>query len=550
VIYPISNREQAVAVWPVVVGSHAAGLIQENSRYCFELRDVENPDSAELYVDDLPLEALRSPNHTTARWSWTPEFYVGQFRLLIRYAPAYRAELDLIVDPDISKLSRDEFDSMVRDILEDTTALFSLSGFRFGIAKGIGTNVPPLARLEFLRSRIAKVEQIVFDIDRRPVRVLSNEKVVRPLAAARSINARDVYTSFYKHRLQPAPPNFRIGRILVPALPTNFTVSAKTASQDIAENRAIKTCLVGWRSWLLAIADQLSDVEGMTDAARKTAQLLWSRRCQGLARRLLRLLQLPLFEDIADTPTRVSISPIFRRVPSYHRFLSLYRDINLGIAQIQGDFLNLPLSRTYDLYELWVFLRLCRAAAEKYGLDVNFSRFFEPDQSRLGIATLVEAPTLMIPAGIQLRFKRQYREFWRDAQNTGSLSRTMIPDISIEKTQPAPVIIVLDAKYRIGIQLNDALSSIHMYRDAIVRDADPDTDKIVIAAYLVTPHLPTLMGQWKDSEMPARLFYPAYRQRFRFGAVTLRPGGSLANAAEALDLVVSDAMEVSVGDSQ
>ncbi len=544
VIYPISNPAEAAAIWPDLAHCPPAGFIQENRTYRFELRDVENPDCAELFIDDVPLEALRSPNQNTALWAWTPDFYVGQFRLLIKYAPAYQAELELVVDPEIAKLSRDQFDSMVRDILEDTTALFSLSGFRFGIAKGAGANIPPLARLEFLRSRIANLEQIISQINQRPVRVLSDEKIVKPLAAARSINSRDVYTSFFRNRLEPAPLGFKIGRVPVPALPTNFTVSAKTASQDINENRAIKTCLKGWRSWLLATADQLSNLGGVTDSVKIRTQLLWSRRCQGLARRLLKLLQLPVFEGISDTPTRLSVSAIFRRVPQYHQFFSLYRDMNLGIAQIQGDFLNLPLSRTYDLYELWVFLRLCRAAAEKYEIKHELNDFFDADQSRLGIARLVETPTLAINAGLELHFKRQYREFWRDAQNTGSFSRTMIPDISIAKNQPVPVIIVLDAKYRIGNQLNDALSSIHMYRDAIVRDADPNTEKIVVAAYLVTPHVPELTGQWQDSEMPARLFYPAYRQRFCFGAVTLRPGGLPANASDALELIIADATRI------
>lgn len=541
IIYPSLNQGQAVAIWPLTSGNPAAGLIQENIRYCFELSDIADPDNAQLYIDDLPLEALRSPNRTTARWAWTPEFYAGQIRLRISYPPAHQAEMDLMVDPDVAKLTRNEFDSMVRDILEDTTALFSLSGFRFGIGKGVGTTAPPFARLEFLRSRILTLEQIVLEINHRPIRVLSDAKTVKPLASARSIRSSDIYTSFYRHRHQAAPRDFRVGRMLVPALPTSFTVSARVASQDISENRAIKTCLMGWRSWLLAVADQLSEVSTPTDTTQRARQMLWSRRCRGLARRLSGLLELPVFEDVADTPTRVSPTPIFRRVPAYHRFLILYRDINLGIAQIQGDFLNLPISRTFDLYELWVFLRMCRAAAERYGVDVNLSNFFNTDRAKLGIGKLVDTPTLALQANIQLRFKRQYREFWRDAQNTGSLSRTMIPDISIEQSQPNPIIIVLDAKYRIGSQLNDALSSIHMYRDAIVRDAEPNTDKIVVAAYLVTPHLPTLIGDWKDSEMPARLFYPAYRQRFRFGAVTLRPGGGQSDAADALELAVSDA---------
>ena len=311
---------------------------------------------------------------------------------------------------------------------------------------------------------------------------------------------------FARNPLETAPPNFKIGRFIVPALPTRFTVGAKNASEDIAENRAIKTCLLGWKEWLLAIANLLSDPSQITDMTVRDSRLRWSRRSQSLAGRLSRLLDLPLFENVSNKGNHVSPSPIFQRVPHYHEFLSLYRDINLGMAQIEGDFLNLPLSRTYELYELWVFLRICRAATLKYGLNDPLTQFFEPDRTRLGVASLIANPSLTIKPGVQLHFKRQYREFWRNERNIGSFSRTMIPDISIEKFQESPLIIVLDAKYRIENQLNDALSSIHMYRDAIVQDRDPGLQKIVVASYLVTPHSPPIALDWKGSEMPARCF--------------------------------------------
>jgi PD-(D/E)XK nuclease superfamily protein/uncharacterized protein DUF2357 len=541
VVYPRDDSAQAVTVWPLSAQIPPAGLIQEKHSYTFELRGITNPNSAELFIDDEPLVALRSPDDATARWAWTPDFYAGQIRLRVKH-PAGISELELTVDPDLSKLTHSQFDSMVRDILEDTTALFSLSGFRFGVAKGTGLQIPPLARLEFIRSRITVLEQVVSEINQKPVRVLSGEKIIKPLAAARSVGARDIYTSFYKHRLRPAPPDFKIGEITVPALPMSLTVGAKTASEDIAENRAIKTCLNVWRSLLTSTAGALTDdLASEADEARRTTRWRWSRRCRGLASRLSRLLELPLFEGVSDSSTPLRISSIFRRVPQYHRFLLLYRDMNLGFAQIQGDFLNLPLSRTFDLYELWVFLRLCRAAGERYGVNIPLSDFFVRNQSNLGVASLVSTPTLTIRQGVQIRFKRQYREYWRDAQNTGSFSRTMIPDMSVERAEPPSLIIVLDAKYRIGDQLNDALSSIHMYRDAIVRDANTNLQKAVVAAYLITPDLQTIVGNWRDAEMPARLFHPEYRQTFHFGALTLKPGGSVDDAKNILDLIMADA---------
>ena len=58
---------------------------------------------------------------------------------------------------------------------------------------------------------------------------------------------------------------------------------------------------------------------------------------------------------------------MFRNDPAYRRFFRLWQDMNLGIAAVFGDFLGMPLARTFELYEPWCFLRLVRAAAEEYG---------------------------------------------------------------------------------------------------------------------------------------------------------------------------------------
>jgi hypothetical protein len=59
------------------------------------------------------------------------------------------------------------------------------------------------------------------------------------------------------------------------------------------------------------------------------------------------------------------LSAVFRNDPLYRAFYRLWQDIKLGIAAVFGNFLNLPLAPTFELYELWCFLRLVRAAAEE-----------------------------------------------------------------------------------------------------------------------------------------------------------------------------------------
>jgi hypothetical protein len=142
-------------------------------------------------------------------------------------------------------------------------------------------------------------------------------------------------------------------------------------------------------------------------------------------------------------------------------------------------------------------------------------------------------------------FQKRYREYWIEPNGRGTFSREMTPDISLEPAigNPEDRIIVLDAKYRIDAGLNDALSSIHTYRDALVRaGAGGTTGGIVGAAYLLTPHIPELASAYRGTKMPGRLFHPEYRSQFRFGAISLRPGMAKDEIRGALRTLAADAV--------
>jgi hypothetical protein len=81
----------------------------------------------------------------------------------------------------------------------------------------------------------------------------------------------------------------------------------------------------------------------------------------------------------------------------------------------------------------------------------------------------------------------------------------------------------------------------------LVQEADTGVIKgVVTAAYLLTPHVPVLGSDYRDTPMPGRLFHPGYRAGFRFGALTLRPGMTPAEIVTALRLVVADATAAAV----
>lgn len=542
----VIRDEGSGAGWPVWPEPEPVppGAIHETASYLFELTDTPGAEAANLFIDEIALEALRATKPDSARWRWSPGFHAGSVEAELRLPSVQPKRFEITTDPDRRKLTRDDFDGMVREILDDTFSLLALSSFRKGLGRGAGQRPPPIARLEFLRSRIDALEAVVAEIGRNPRRTLRADEVSLPYHRARGVRGPEILKSLRGGRLlrettRPA----RLPAALRGYLPERIRVRRRLSSFDIPEHRQMAACLRSWSAWLSAAADTLSRIDAGEDAETRRTDVFWAARCRSLSRRVSTLGRLAPFAEAADAPARLQLSALFRNDPVYARFYRLWRDMNLGIANIFGDFLNLPLARTFELYELWCFLRLLRAAAQEFGPEgLAIQDLFLAD-ARGGLTFATGAVTVAVGGGWKLCFQKQYREFWVEADRRGSYSRTMNPDVVAAFDGGTDSrLIILDAKYRIDEGLNDALSSIHTYRDALVQEvASGAVEGIVSAAYLLTPHTPVLRDEYKTTPMPARLFHPAYRSGFRFGAVTLRPGLTTDEVAGALRIIVNDA---------
>lgn len=532
-------------VWPVpdVV---PPGTVREGASYLFELRDSDDALAADLLIDDAPVEALRSREPRVARWRWQPGFHAGMVEALLRIPGTGTRRFEITTDPDLRKLTRDDFDAMVREVLEDTFALFSLSAFRKGIARQPGNRPPPLARLEFLRSRADAIVGTVAAIARAPRHFLRAEEVTIPAHRASRATGPEIIKSLRSGviRTETVKPS-RLPAALRGRLPAQITLRQRRNSVDIPEHRQIKACLRSWAAWLTGVADMLTRTGTHDDPEIVTTAGSWAIRARHIARRLNDAAGAGFMAEVGEGPALLRMSSLFRNDPVYRRFYRLWQDMNLGLAALFGDFLQMPLARTYELYELWCFLRLLRAAVEEYGpAGVDLSKLFLNDAAG---GVTIAAGAVIVPIGGDkvLCFQRQYREYWVEPDGTGSFSRTMVPDVVFAGTGlggPERRVIVLDAKYRINDGLNDALNSIHTYRDALVLAVESGrTEGIVTAAYLLTPHVPSLHADFKDTPIPGRLFHPQYREKFRFGAVTLRPGMSGDDLRACMRTIVADA---------
>lgn len=544
----VIRSEKTGAEWRIMPDAEpiAAGAIHETGSYLFELRDSCGAATAELLIDDVPVEALRAPGPEMARWRWSPGFHAGTIEAELRIPGAAVRRFEVVTDPDRRKLTRDDFDTMVRELLSDTFALFSLSGFRKAVSRGAGTRPPPIARLEFLRSRIYELEAILADIQRAPRRRLDADEIVVPYHRASRATGQEILRSFRSSRvLKEKGGASRLPVALNGFLPSQIRLRRRLSSLDLPEHRQMGACLRSWAGWLANAADLLQGVAPASDVEARTTMALWAGRCRRLSRRVTKLAGQDLFTEAGDAPARLILSAVFRNDPAYRRFYRLWQDMNLGIAAVFGTFLNLPLARTFDLYELWCFLRLVRAAGEEFGpAGLVIDDLFVTDTAG-GVTVAAGAVTVPVGGGWKLCFQKQYREFWKEADGRGSYSRTMTPDVVAHAPAGeggADRLIVLDAKYRIDEGLNDALNSIHTYRDALVRSAaGGGVEGIVSAAYLLAPHVPMLGADYRATQLPGRLFHPDYRAGFRFGAVTLRPGMTDPELREVLKILVQDA---------
>lgn len=540
------RSETTGAAWRVWPDPESAmpGSIHETGSYLFELRDIPDADAAELLIDDRPLEGLRAPSGA-ARWRWSPGFHAGTVDAELRLPGSNPRRFEIVTDPDIRKLTRADFGDMVREILEDTFALFSLSSFRRSVARGAGKKSPAIARLEFLRSRVDELDQVVSAIVRRPRHMLTAEDVALPYHRAARASGPEILRSFRTGRIrsEERTPS-RLPAALKGFLPEEIRVRRRRSSLDLPEHRQMGACLRAWSAWMSAVADTLARRDGGSDPETQDERAGWALRCQRLGRRLARMAGEPPFAEAGEAQPRLMLSALFRNDPDYRRFFRIWQDMNLGIASVFGDFLNMPLARTFELYELWCFLRLVRAAVEEYGVEgLSTADLFISDASG-GLTVVGGAVTVPVGNGWTLCFQKRYREFWVEPDGRGSFSREMTPDVALlESSAPAiGRLIILDAKYRIEEGLNEALNSIHTYRDALVHELGTGSVQgIVNAAYLLTPYVPDLDERYRDTPLPGRLFHPEYRGRFRFGAVTMRPGMAMAELVRALRTITGDA---------
>ena len=517
-------------IWPIE-GRIEDNFFYENEEYIFELETEFNNQNFVLLIDDVELLELRASKTGNTRWLWTSDFIAGAIDFEVYSGLTRLFSKKIILSPSKHKLTYSDFELMLTQILSESSALFALGQTKVSVSSG-SNYASPITKLEFLRSNFTHLLKTINLIIENPASSLkSGLEFVKPEDYRGSLDPSRIATAFGIYGALEHKGNF---------LPKRLPIDRKSDQFDTYEHRCIKHSLTVWITWLRQIG---KSIKSSTNLNQKVAEK-WAKRAFQLSFRLEEIQLNNFFLNIGEMQ-EVGVSPthIFTSLPQYRSFFELQRKLNLGIGKSLGDFLDMPISKTYQLYEIWCFFRIISAlklggfSIEKVNVKKNGSKL-------IAASNIFEVQF----QGFTLGFQKRYDEYWQSEDGVGTFSRTMIPDISIgfkKSKKDISVAIVLDAKYRVDASLNDAISTAHVYRDAIVSENDGNLERQVVGSYLLTPALPKNFGdEWDLEAIPRRFFHPSFVEKFRFGALSLHPKMNLEQVAQTLRNIVSEHVEI------
>lgn len=472
-------------------------------------------DNLEFFCPDTgewtPIEQMRFEEARTYRWRTT---YNAPFRFLLNSMPlpmvstAYgwegewsapfqsgmlvftieheeRKTVETFLYSDKRKLTEDNFQQMISDILTEAAACFQHCGVHSKFDNSGFLRKASLAQWDYIDRTFYRLQRTFKEIQAEPLRRLrSTEQWIRRESVKHVTPT--VLTWAERHSGCGMSPE-----IPVPEL---IWSSVREDTFNVYENQVLLRQL----HELQRLLREYQTIT--TDAIRlKTEQYL---------ERIRYWLRSSFLRQIQPHVGPVVVSQAFRKHPIYRNWFSWFHQLYQFNEYSIGFKNSIPLKDTYHLYEIWVYMQMVKILREnKAVLDTSELFSLERDGLVLNLSEKKESRVKLV-GGATLAYQRQFKS---TTQDFGTYTHGMKPDIVLES---GGRLYIFDPKYRLDHNLPMALGEMHKYRDGIVSKVDGS--RVVEEVYIITPAL----GQENS-----HLFGDEYRQRYRMGAYCLKPCG-------------------------
>jgi predicted component of viral defense system (DUF524 family) len=400
--------------------------------------------------------------------------------------------INSFIYPDSRKLTIKQYEGMISDILKEANICLKYSGLSLSLeATGVERRCS-IAQWNYIERNMGRLKKIFAELEKSPLKVLvRNEHMIE----ADKVKRVETKTEKWIEKYGPKYGGTEM------SWPLNIMVINSVETYDVYENRVLKLHLTELQVLLRKYC--MVEYEEIRAKARHYLDLTGYWLTSSF------LTKVRIHSGI------VNISQVFRKHPFYRMwfnwFSELYnhKDLHVGFKN------QLPLKDTFQIYEIWAFMKVIKLCREAELLEDTSGIFLESkDGIFLELSEHNDSKVKLKNGG----FIYYQRSFQSNSSPYYTYTQRMIPDIVLEVNDR---LIVLDPKYRVDANLTYALAEMHKYRDGILRRAD--NNKAVEETYILTP---------RRGEQSDHLYEQEYLEKYKMGAFEFRPEGELDSCEE------------------
>ena len=497
------------------VPSLLVGFVRENGSYRIDFESNGNRDVSLLVSDEEIPPAYKelTANKTRIRWNWQITEYAGEVVFTLLEGDESFAEAVLDIAPNPYKLGSEVYRELLLDLQEKAEGLlFGTTPAQVRLQHQ-EAEVPPLARFALLRSYLPALERAFRNIEQAPHRRLIAEREERPLHKVQRVDNRSLRTALKRMPVLAALSN---RDSTMSGEHATLNVPRREHTYNTSPNRHVLAILHRLAALCADLCDRFDGIsanQGEEPDYRRRAER-WATLSHRFEKQVNRLRRADFLSGLRPSKPDAAALMTISRHPAYSHFDRIARHILSPRVALGGDADKLlSLRPTYDIYEYWCFFMVVEAIQKAMpGVTWKSNINITPSKLLLSLKNGSSLDGTVGDTEISVVFQQRYRKE-KNSDGLFSISKTCIPDIVLKLKHGETLrTIIFDAKYRSSWEsIHAALSDVHVYRDAIRRDAD---NSGIEAAFILTPAHHTGLERYYTTE---------YHKQFSFGAFDLSP---------------------------
>ncbi|KYG27728.1 DUF2357 domain-containing protein [Alkalihalobacillus trypoxylicola] len=471
---PLNSGDNLLELWSNEQGwiPFLEAYLTEATVYSLRLVGTD----VDVRIEGIPLPFYKGEQENEFLTTFIAPFQSGALHLSI-----HNQRYETYIYPDERKLTEEQFNQMLEDILNEANSCFQLSGLERNFDTSGRDRELSWTQWSYIERSFHHLRQIFSQIHQQPFRRLEKQPLVMKREKVhRSERMTMQWLDQKGHGIN---------------IPLHVKTVKTFETINVYENQVLKQQV----QYLFRLLRKYETVE-REDIRRKA---------QKYRMIVQRWLNTPFLTKITENKGPYMITQKFRKHPVYRIWYQWFDSLNKQKQAGIGFQYPISLKDTFQLYEMWCYMKIVNIVREA-GYVLNTKELFKTtkDGIFLNLAENLES-RIQLKRGISLSFQRSYQY---NTKTFHTYTQKMIPDIVIEGET---VLVIFDPKYRVPNNLGTALGEMHKYRDGIIHR---ETGKRAVQEiYILTP-----TKDKNKNEM--RFFQEHFQENYSMGAITMLPG--------------------------